>query len=149
MCLPHKPFKIEKEWIHKGLSCAVTLAREGQHRCGYVRVPPGHPLHGAEYGSGAIDSLRAHGGVNFAEVEPCTEHEDGQGWWLGFDFAHAFDSHWDPELDPEKLSPETREAYNVFRKYPLLLSRGLHYWTLPEAEAECEQLADQLAEVRA
>lgn len=30
MCLPVKPFKIEAEWEHHGLKCAVVLAREAE-----------------------------------------------------------------------------------------------------------------------
>jgi hypothetical protein len=37
MCLPVNPYKIEREWKAFGLSCAVVLAREASHRCGYVR----------------------------------------------------------------------------------------------------------------
>ena len=153
MCLPHEPYKIEREWIHAGLRCAVTQAREAEHRCGYVRVPPGHPLYGAEYGADSVDSLRAHGGINFSEIEPRTEHEDGQGWWFGFDCGHAGDCRYDPNRDLEKLSPKTREMFEYMEKHTPMLLRGFvgfgpeHYWTQPEVEAEVERLADQLAEV--
>jgi hypothetical protein len=39
---------------------------------------------------------------------PCTEHEDGQGWWFGFDCAHAGDMMYDPNADLTTLSPEAR-----------------------------------------
>ena len=149
MCLPHEPFKIEKEWVYRGLHCAVTLAREAEHRCGYVRVPPGHPYYGAEFGSDGLEHLHAHGGVNFAELEPCTEHPDGQGWWFGFDCGHAFDLRYDPNVDLETLSPEARRMFEFMReKTPTILHGfgGEHYWTLPEVVAECQVLADQLVE---
>lgn len=156
MCLPHEPYKIEREWTHAGLRCAVTLAREAEHRCGYVRVPPTHPLHGAEFCSDATGHLRVHGGVNFAEIEPCTEHEDGQGWWFGFDCAHAGDCRYDPDRDLEKLSPQAREMFEFMEKHTPMLLRGVvglwgpeHYWTEDEVAAECERLADQLAEALA
>ena len=141
MCLPHEPYKIEREWIHAGLRCAVTQAREAEHRCGYVRVPPGHPLYGAD----SVDSLRVHGGINFAEIEPCTEHEDGQGWWFGFDCGHAWDGKFDPAVDPETLTPRAREIYDVYARCNLL--HDGHYWTHADTVAEVERLADQLAEV--
>lgn len=147
MCLPFEPYKIEREWKHLGLSCAVTQAREGEHRCGYVRVPPGHPLHGAEYGSDRLDGISAHGGVNLSELEPCTEHEDGQGWWFGFDCGHCFDGKFDPEIDPETLSPRSREVYDIYARCGLL--RDGHYWTEADVVAEVERLAAQLAEVAA
>jgi hypothetical protein len=86
MCLPTLGI-IRREFAHKGLLCAVTQSGKHHHLCGYVRVPPGHPLHGKDFQS--VD-LHAHGGVNFSEPEPC-EHEDGQGWWFGFDCAHSGD----------------------------------------------------------
>lgn len=125
MCLPLKPYKIEREWQHAGLSCAVTLALAGSHRCGYVRVPPGHTLHGKDYGEFDVE---VHGGLTFAEEEPCTEHEDGQGWWFGFDCAHAGDLPYDPALPAP---------------YPYF--PGGHYWTQSEVERETELLADQLS----
>src|SRR5258708_4716544 len=93
MCLPVKPYKIEREWKHAGLSCAVVLAREAAHRCGYVRVPPGHPMFGKGYDDPDVD---VHGGLTFAELEPCKEHEGGQGWWFGFDCHHFNDMGYDP-----------------------------------------------------
>lgn len=46
---------IERDWItHAGLRaiCLVVLHDSGRksHRCGYVEVPIGHPLHGVEHG---------------------------------------------------------------------------------------------------
>src|SRR5437870_4030199 len=97
MCLPVTPYKVEREWKHVGLSCAVVLAREAAHRCGYVRVPLAHPAHGKHYGE--VD-VEIHDGLTFAQLEDCTEHEDGQGWWFGFSTAHAFDLWYDPTMRP-------------------------------------------------
>jgi hypothetical protein len=142
MCLPVTPYKIEKEWKHQGLSCAVTIARnQGGSRCGYVRVPPGHPAYGKDYDS--VD-VEAHGGLTFAAIEPCTEHEDGQGWWFGFDCRHAWDLDWDPNLDPDTLSPEDRKYYDITRSFESSLVPKGHYWTQSEVEAQCELLAAQL-----
>jgi hypothetical protein len=62
--------------------------------CGYVAVPPGHPLHGKDYEK--IDVL-AHGGLTYAGA--CSGHichvpqpgEPDNVWWLGFDCNHADD----------------------------------------------------------
>ena len=140
MCLPIKPFKIEREWEHAGLKCAVVLAREGGHRCGYVRVPPNHPKHGKDYDKDYdLLDVSIHGGLTFAEIEPCT-HEDGTGWWFGFDCAHSGDACYDPDNLPEH---EVR-----FRaKYPELNRHSFdgHYWKQSEVERETEHLAEQLA----
>jgi hypothetical protein len=146
MCLPVYPYKIEREWKHLGLSCAVVQAREAGHRCGYVRVPPGHPLHGKDYDEAEVD---VHGGLTFAEIEPCVEHEDGQGWWFGFDCAHCFDAMYEPGIALDAVSDEaSRGCLRIHRevapKFPLAF--GEHFWTQGEVERETERLAKQLAE---
>jgi hypothetical protein len=139
MCLPVKPYKVEREWQHAGLLCAVVLAREGGHRCGYVRVPPNHPAHGQGYDS--VD-VSVHGGLTFAQVEPCA-HDDGTGWWFGFDCAHSGDASYDPENLPE-------HEVKFRAKYPELRHDGFHehYWLQSEVEHETEHLAEQLASGR-
>ena len=67
--------------------------------CGYVGLPPGHPLHGKGYSDDAADSLDVHGGLTFADA--CQEgghicHAPREGepsdvWWLGFDCNHSGD----------------------------------------------------------
>jgi hypothetical protein len=140
MCLPVKPFKVEREWEHAGLKCAVVQAREAQHRCAYVRVPPTHPLHGKHYDLADVD---VHGGLTFAELEPCVE-EDGTGWWFGFDFAHYRDAMFDPNVDFASLSEEAKQ---MFPAVSSLRRANEHYWTQAEVERECEDLAEQLAEI--
>jgi hypothetical protein len=147
MCLPLTPFKIEREWKHAGLSCAVVLAREGGHRCGYVRVPPGHALHGKEYETPDVD---VHGGLTFSDIEECKEHDDGQGWWFGFDCTHLRDAYFDPNARLEDMTTEEGRArfrieQEMGRKFPSSLRGDDHYWTEPEVAAETERLADQLA----
>jgi len=139
MCLPVKPYKVEREWKSHGLSCAVVMNREAGNRCGYVRVPPGHPAFGKNYDD--VD-VNVHGGLTFAQLEPCDEHEDGQGYWLGFDCAHFMDAAHDMSIPESELSPEAKR----WREMTKILSEdNRHYWTQPEVEAECEQLAEQLA----
>ena len=142
MCLPITPYKVEREWKHAGLSCAVVQAQEAGHRCGYVRVPPGHPLHSKSYETPDVD---VHGGLTFAEIEPCTEHEDGQGWWFGFDCAHFMDAQMDPEADATQLGEQAKHRLEVQRMFPGPRELREHYWTRAEVEAETERLAEQLA----
>lgn len=151
MCLPVTPFKVEREWKHAGLSCAIVLAREGGHRCGYVRVPPGHP----DFGKGCdAVPVNVHGGLTFAEIEPCKEHEDGQGYWFGFDCAHAEDASYDPNMRLEDMTTkEGRDSFRIKsemrRKYPAIsfLGRPEHYWTQDEVATETERLAEQLTQL--
>jgi hypothetical protein len=142
MCLPVKPYRVEREWEHSGLKCAVVQAREGQHRCGYVRVPPGHALHGKDYGTPDVD---VHGGLTFAEAEPCA-HEDGVGWWFGFDCAHAGDATFDPNAKPDELSESAKKVLKVHRDMDIRFGgRHEHFWTQTEVEREIERLAEQLS----
>jgi hypothetical protein len=141
MCLPVKPYKIEKEWIHKGLHCAVVMARPAAHRCGYVRVPPSHPAFQQKYDE--ID-VNVHGGLTFSELEPCIEHPDGQGWWLGFDCAHYYDSPYDTNADRSTLDAATQ---GLLEFYDQRLQSKEHYWTEREVIQETEKLADQLVEM--
>lgn len=141
MCLPLKPYKIEREWESFGLKCAVVMAREAGHRCGYVRVPPEHPLHGKDYDA---PSVEVHGGLTFAELEPCA-HEDGQGWWFGFDCAHSGDASMDPDVDPTTLSKEGLMRWQIDREYAM--PHGYEsYRSRAYVECETEYLAHQLAE---
>jgi hypothetical protein len=135
VCFPMEK-AVEVKWDYQGLQCVVVRAdlageRILKHRCGYVRVPPGHAWHGKNYDE--IEA-RVHGGLTFAETEPCT-HEDGTGYWIGFDCAHFGDAHVPPG-DPESA----RYGHG-------LLADG-HYWTLAEVKAETERLADQVLETR-
>ena len=140
MCLPISPYKIEREWICAGLRCAVVQAREQGHRCGYVRLPPGHFDYGKDYGDIDVD---VHGGLTFARMEDCVEG-DGRGYWLGFDCHHSNDQGTNPRvpLDYQWQSELSRRAHDIMNSYSL----GGHYWTQAEVEAEAEHLALQLSE---
>lgn len=138
------------EWRHAGLPC---LVRRGMAWCGYVGVPPGHPLHGVGYGQCPVEC------AHFTEYSYCTEHEpdylidvhggltyaapcDGDEadgichvpapgepedvWWFGFDCAHYDD-----------LVP----GYSGVG----VLNPGAVYRDIAYVQAETERLADQLA----
>jgi len=156
MCLPVKPFKIEREWKHAGLDCAVTLNREAGFRCGYVRVPPTHPAHGKHYDLVDVD---VHGGLTFADIEPCA-HDDGTGWWFGFDCGHLGDALNPPRITWVNLSEDAQKELSVVEQIHIDVMKEMtfshpgyksvrerdHYWLQTEVERECESLAEQLAE---
>jgi hypothetical protein len=136
MCFPMER-AVEKKWEFEGLQCIVTRAdlcsteRYSAHRCGYVRVPPNHPWHSVDYND--IDAS-VHGGLTFAQVEPCI-HEDGVGYWIGFDCHHCDDASF-PQGDPRLNDPKISSIARLFS--------GNHYWTLDEVQAETEMLAKQV-----
>jgi hypothetical protein len=103
MCNPvttNHPDVLLAKGAQDGLEWEVTSNQIG-YRCGYIRIPPGHPWHGKGY-----DDVRAadgdwpdvHGGLTFAEPDTdCGKGGEDNAWWLGFDCAHAGDAP-DPDL---------------------------------------------------
>lgn len=70
----------------------------GSHPCAYVQVPEGHPLHGKHYDK--ID-ISCHGGVTFAGNfcrHPSRFLIERDGYWIGWDYAHAGDFTVYPEI---------------------------------------------------
>lgn len=139
-----------ERWVHEptGLACLVRRTQLG-HLCGYVGVPPEHPLYGVDYGLCAreahgltcedpdheygyckhepVHMLEVHGGVTYAsERPPGDDEDDGPEWWFGFDCAHLGDVV--PSMDN---TVNRRSTYRDF-KY---------------VRRETESLADQLAAV--
>lgn len=121
---------IERKWTTKaGLRavCLIVLfSGRKNHRCGYVEVPKGHPYFGAEYDAVSVD---VHGGLTYSSAAFGADKDDprdGDGWWFGFDCAHAGDGN--IEDDPRWPRPDRGPA------------RSQEY-----VEQECESLAAQLA----
>lgn len=107
-------------------------------RCGYIRIPPGHPWHGKHYSEIHAD---AHGGVNFSEPDlHCGKGGKDDAWWLGFDCGHAYDAR-DPTLPGYR--PEYDEIFserNTPPGWPRMTIKSTAY-----VEAECWRLIDQAA----
>lgn len=113
---------------HLGFEWEVTNNGIG-YRCGYVRVPLGHPWHGKDYDD--ID-VEVHGGLTFAEMDAdCHKGGEDNAYWVGFDCAHYMDAP-DPTLDPYR-------------------SRGSEPWDMGEIRSteyvadECRSLCEQAA----
>ncbi len=116
--------------IHEGFEWEVTNNGIG-YRCGYVRIPAGHPWHGSDYDS--VEPCPAvHGGLTFAEHDTdCGKGGDDSAWWLGFDCAHAGDA---PDYSlPGRDGRELRMA----------AFRGDTIKPTAYVEAECRSLAEQ------
>lgn len=120
--------------VHLGFEWEVTCNRTG-YRCGYVRIPVGHPWHGLDYNEVQTadgEYVDVHGGLTFAQPDAdCGKGGEDNAWWLGFDCAHYMDAP-DPSLpgyDPRM--------------------RSLTYGTIKNTSyvaAECRRLAEQAAE---
>lgn len=129
------------DFRHAGLPCLLHRGPTGVW-CGYVAVPPGHPLYQTPYNQ-VEASLDVHGGVTYAEMcsgAICHVPEPGEPdnvWWFGWDAGHAGD--YCPAFD----TPEMRKLGIL----PLnrRLMGGESYRTLKYARRETERLAEQLA----
>lgn len=96
-----QPWKNEPDhlvWTDQTTSLTCMIHRNPVGAlCGYVAVPPGHPLHGLAYNSDAADHILVHGGLTYSN--PCVDplcHVPAPGepddvWWFGFDCAHSGD----------------------------------------------------------
>lgn len=131
MCNPittHNPDKLLDKGVHEGFEWEVTANGHG-YRCGYVRVPAGHPWHGKHYNDIDAD---VHGGLTFAEPdEHCGKGGEDDAWWLGFDCAHPFDAP-----DPELPGYDAHVASMLAQDYGSIKSTVY-------VAAECRQLAEQ------
>jgi len=99
MCNPittARPDALLDKGMWLGYEYEVTSNGRG-YRCGYVRIPPGHPWHGKGYDD--IEPYpEVHGGLTFARPDvDCGKGGDDNDWWLGFDCAHYMDAP-DPSL---------------------------------------------------
>lgn len=130
MCLSiaiTRPNDVLSRGEHRGFEWVVTHNGMG-YRCGYVKIPRGHPWYGK--GDDEIDAA-VHGGITFAEPDVDCGGGPDDGWWVGFDCAHAWDR-------PDPTLPTRKPAIPICP--PDAEVRGQEY-----AEAECRSLCDQAA----
>lgn len=112
-----------KLWIDKatGLMCMVVRGTLG-NLCGYVCVRSGYAFYWRDYGD--VD-VSVHGGLTFSgDTVPKVDIDWKDGWWFGFDCAHAGD--YLPNL-------------------PMPFSRPENYCDMEYVTGECARLASQLA----
>lgn len=98
-----EPDRLEWRDEATGLPCLIRRTTFGS-LCGYVAVPPGHPLHGHQGLQGLPDEVEdaSHGGItNVSEswrhgddglwfmALPGDDTPPSKHWWFGFDCAHA------------------------------------------------------------
>lgn len=130
MCNPittASPDALLTKGVHLGFEWEVTSNRGG-FRCGYVRVPAGHPWHGKDYDDVDAD---VHGGLTFAQHDTdCGKGGEDNAWWFGFDCAHHMDAP-DPELPGYDA-----EVASILGKYGTIKSTFY-------VAAECRSLAEQ------
>lgn len=136
------------EWEHAGFPCLAVRGPEfSGHWCGYVAVPPGHPLHGKSYDDADVE---VHGGLTYANA--CQGHvchvpkqgEPDDVWWFGFDCAHSGD--FSPAYE-SRYSRKGQEAYDhdeALRLHAVTWSAADVYRTLDYVKEQANALAVQL-----
>lgn len=129
------------EWRHAGFVCLIVRSVSTGALCGYVGVPPGHPLYERPEEAGAVVSV--HGGLTYGahcQGPICHVPQEGESaevFWLGFDCAHAGDLMPFFEQYRAGLPPDLRQLIASREVY-----RDMRYVTL-----EVNSLAEQLAAV--
>lgn len=117
---------------HLGLEWVVTRHPMG-HRCGYVRVPLGHPWYGEPYDD--LTEVKAHGNINFSEADvPCEAPGPDTAWWIGFDCAH-----WGNAPDPALAAPPFAQVATLMGKSGGRVRSQLY------VEQECMSICEQAA----
>jgi hypothetical protein len=121
-------------FISQGEHCGyrwVVMHNGRGSRCGYLRIPRGHPWHRLPLAK--IDA-RAHGGLNWSAIA-----DDGARW-VGFDCEHARDLRDFSLPMPDGLRERLREIEDSFRDRPGYVRREC-----PQeyVEAECRGLCEQ------
>lgn len=104
----------EARFKYKGYECRVLFMDMG-HRCGYIKIPEGHPLCVDDYDY-INEFVNCHGGLTYAahylNGEKCDD-----GVWVGFDCCHSTDVIDLEALEkyyPEQISKYGREWWKAY-----------------------------------
>lgn len=123
----HEPDLVTWTDATTGFPCLLMRSEETGVWCGYVGLPPSHPLHGRPLSDVTCwERAAPHGGVTYADdaTHPAAVGHAPQAWWVGFDCLHAHDVT--PSTGRSAIDPGT-------------------YRDLEYAFGETERLAGQLA----
>ncbi len=144
------------EWEHAGFPCLALRHDRSGHFCGYVAVPPGHPLHGKPYDDASVE---VHGGLTYASAcdgsRICHIPKPGEPadvWWFGFDCAHGGD--YSPRSNKEWGNgypwPDHKydHATAIVREQADGWAAGEVYRDLTYVQTETNRLAEQLLTLR-
>lgn len=137
----------EARFEYKGYECRVLFMDHG-HRCGYIKIPKGHPLCVDDYDY-ISNFVKCHGGLTYAmhylNGEPCND-----GVWVGFDCCH-FDDALDLEAlekyYPKEFNKHSREWWEDYASsWPPCYYQTIK--TLDFCKRQLKSLAEQLEAVK-
>ena len=146
------------QWTHAGFACLMVRHPRMGNWCAYVGVDRAHPLYGKHPLHGDADEVferlepaRQLNYGDFCDGVICHAPEPGlpaEVWWLGMDFAHAFDRV--PGAEARERAQDSRnptlaalsqQIEEHLRKFPLMRPRYAHQASVQKAT---EALAEQL-----
>lgn len=109
---------------------------------GYVSVPEGSVLHGAD-AEKADRLVGVHGGWSYSAPVPPWGGEDGF-WWLGFDTMHVGDGI-DPDLAAAAMGGGVDRALLDERVREMNSVMGGRPWTADDVAGELSRAAERIA----
>ena len=97
----------------------------GSHPCSYVEIPNNHKLYNKKY-MDIEDEIEVHGGLTYSCNKLYGVDDTGIKWFIGWDYAHAFD-------------------YQLIgRRDGKLIELEGHRWTLEELRQDVFDVCKQL-----
>ena len=135
--------RLEVTGTHQGFDYKVIVMLMG-YRCGYVRLPEGHPWHGKSFHY--IDVV-VHGGLTFSEMIDNSHSILENGYWIGFDCMHAGDIP-----DPDEMSKEFRKlgGYRMVKSFSKFFFTDIspRIRNARYVESHCRNICNACAELR-
>lgn len=130
-----------------GYECRVLFLMGG-HRCGYIKIPKGHPLYSDDY-EYISNFVTCHGGLTYGSHGLNGEKCD-DGVWVGFDCCH-FDDAVDLEAlekyYPEEFNKHSREWWEDYAStWPSCDYQMIK--TLDFCKDQLKSLAEQLEAIK-
>jgi hypothetical protein len=107
------------------------------YRCGYVKVPESHEWHGKDICD--LD-VNCHCGLTYAEWYLLGQED---GWWIGFDCAHACDGY-DFEKAKEYYADNEAVINQIKYMEDVHYMRDLPVRSLAYCETECMKIVNQM-----
>ena len=97
----------------------------GSHPCCYIEIPNFHKLYNKNYRD-IEDEIEAHGGLTYSRNKLYGVDDTGIKWFIGWDYAHAFDYQIIGRIDGKLIELEG------------------HRWTLEELRQDVFDVCKQL-----
>ena len=139
-------YKVESDFLHKGLRCVVILSRSG-YRYGYVGIPVANPLYGVRHFNKyhamiPMYYFDVHGGITYSGSDGNYPVESDL-WWFGFNCDLSSDGKDYDKVREYKL----RDSFwlDKLMRFDRKNHTNTPFKTIEYVESECKNLANQLS----